>query len=78
MTATITRRKTIVLGEKFEDGNVRCEYEYSASDCDTEQKVLALVLHLCEKQGADVNTIKDFIECCHAINSSLDIYNTGA
>ena len=77
MTATVTLNDTVVLGEKSEKGNVRREFEYYANDCDTAQKVLALVRQLCDKQGVDINTIRDFIECCHAVNPTLDIYNCG-
>ena len=77
MTATKTLKNTIVLGDKIEEGIVRCMYEYYADDCATDQKVLVLVRHLCDKQGMDINTIRDFIDCCKAINPTLEIDNGG-
>ena len=73
MDVLLTKNNSIVIGE----GREPSSYEIHANQIDTEQRVLAWVYHLCEKEGIDKSNIKSFIDCCVAIHPALDIFDKG-
>ena len=52
-------------------------YEVYQDQVNTEQRVLAWVYHLCDKQGMDISKIKKFIDCCTTIHPTLDVLSKG-
>lgn len=74
MIAKVVNDNSVVIGEVDDNGEVIKQYEVFADQISTEQKVLAWVYHLCDKNLMDICCIKSFINACTSINQELDVY----